>query len=373
MGVGSTKRKRKRSKCAQKEPQLIAKDDLVFQFYLRDYASLYCSDDNRRTLKLWETVETGLPSFQHQKGTRKRPKIFANFPWSRCMINDFATLKRLSNFQGSLALSYIIPTEKVGQPLLKKIRNLRLDSVNLEEVPWKFQNATSLVLSNCVDASESWNKEIVTTVNLKSLKVVDTFLSSDMLRTLSNLTSLTLFMSKDQNVSFTDEDFQHLPHLQQLVGLFHVLERNTNEAFRHLSNLTSLYMPNCYNSRISDSAFYHLSNLKSLNISGFGLSRITDDAFLHLSNLTFLDMGNCDQLTITDEAFRHLSNLMSLNMHNCDQRTITDEAFRHLSNLTSLNMRNCDQLTITDEAFRHLSKLTFLDMGNCDQPTNDYR
>lgn len=199
-------------------------------------------------------------------------------------------------------------------------------------------------------------------VELKSLTITNTAITSDMISRLTNLEVLDMKNEPFKpQILITSSGISCLRNLTflQLSGSFPCI---TDISLKELVRLESLYLEadrGCTD--ITDVGLQYLTGLVNLRIRGRHRRFITSECVKNMKKLNtlYLHTTNC----IGDDAFKYIPQLGYLTLEHVTR--VTFRCFEPLSNLVSLYMN--DVGSVTNQALRYLQgiqELTLFNMGS---------
>lgn len=310
------------------------------------------------------------------------PICFAgNYPFSNWLLSH------LPLQETDLDLSFNSVIEDKTLVKLTHLRSLKLiSSSNLtKDSISQLTNLTELSIHS--DTNDDMAEGVSNLTNLTELDIM--FCPYVPLHLLSNLTSLSVTVSLDENTILSLPKLTHLctfnrlltereakifTHLKSLdlSGVTSLM--NSQDIFRFLTQLTKLkiqseslndnslpyfsnlvYLDIQFNSNVTNQSIKNLTQLTHLDISY--TSQIDHEGIIGLTNLTFLNVSEID-IPIQNVGIQNLTRLTWLGLSS--NQSLTDESIWNLTNLTSLSLLY--QKGITDNALKRLTRLIYLDI-----------
>lgn len=256
--------------------------------------------------------------------------------------------------------------------------------------PWKWGERWSYYSRPQVDerdgqannSSDNLIQELRALTNLGYLRVDDSLLNPDVLRSLKDLTSLehlsfegtsvTDEMLKDllglsqiakldlSQTAITDAGLEHLKDMQGLRELTLAESEVTGKGFLHLTNLSQLQELNMRQTPLDSDYLEHLSEfpqLRKLVLSG---TPTTDDGLAHVSKLTKLQYLDLFGTQITDQGMKSLVNMPTLRYCYLSKTQITDDGVSQLGALVDLEELGLDGTRLSDRGMVVVRSLTNL-------------
>jgi hypothetical protein len=232
---------------------------------------------------------------------------------------------------------------------------------------------------------------VVSLPRLTGLRLRNTRVSADGLRTLRRARDLVMLQVEGEKVSddtlaaiqelelkwlvlgpesaVTDAGVQHLTGMTGLVSLHLPGSRVTGRGLAKLAQLDNLRELVLSGGPLDDDDLRQLPFFSRLNRVDFSGTRITGPGLSHLSRFPRLREVVLDDTPLSDEGARALSDLRALDALSLNRTRITEAALPALAELDMLHVLSLEGTSVRGEALRvlqHIPGLTTVTIGNGD-------